>query len=48
MVDGGLHAGGPRLAARLNAWRASGGDPAASVGIDFGTTGAEPIVRRRS
>jgi NAD(P)-dependent dehydrogenase (short-subunit alcohol dehydrogenase family) len=48
VVDGGMHAGGPRVAAHLNAWRASAGDPEAGVGMDYGSTGVEPVVRRRS
>jgi len=46
MVDGGLSARGAGVAARLNASRGAS-MPSRSAGIDFGSTGVEPIVRHR-
>jgi len=46
VIDGGMLAAGPPLAARMNAWRASGGDPAAGAGMDHGSTGV--AASRRS
>ena len=47
VVDGGLQAAGPGIAARLNAGRASAGVRAETVGVDRGSTGFEPILRHR-
>ena len=46
VVDGGMRAAGPMLAARLNAWRPSADGPPASEGVDHGTTGTRRMIVR--
>jgi NAD(P)-dependent dehydrogenase (short-subunit alcohol dehydrogenase family) len=46
VVDGGLSAAGHNIADRLREARSDGVTPGKSVGLDFGSTGTDTIVRR--